>query len=117
MKFKFENLEIWKLSRQFVSEIYTVTRHFPKDEMFGLISQIRRAAVSIALNIVEGSDRGSDAEFKRFLNIAKSSLDEVLTGLFIARDQGFISDGELERFYKLSNTLASKIKALSRRLA
>lgn len=100
----------------FASEIYKATRNFPKDEVFGLTSQIRRASVSVVLNIAEGSNRNSDPEFKRFLYIAKSSLDEVVTGLFIARDQNFITKEVLDDFYKTSDYLASKIKALIKKL-
>ena len=116
MSFKFENLEIWKLSRKFVTDIYRITRGFPKDELFGLTSQIRRAAISVALNIAEGSNRRSDAEFKRFLNISRSSLDEVVTALFIAKDQNFINEENLKNFYSVADKLAAKITALTKKL-
>lgn len=116
MAFKFENLEIWKLARSFVVEIYKITRAFPKDEIFGLTSQVRRAAVSIALNIAEGSHRGSDPDFHRFLVMARSSIDEVMTVLYIARDQNFVDDKTLKRVYILANGLSSKIMALMKKL-
>ncbi len=116
MSFKFENLEIWKLGRNFVTEIYKITRNFPRDELFGLTSQIRRAAVSVVLNIAEGSNRRSDPDFKRFLNMSRSSLDEVVTALFIAKDQKFINEKDLDQFYKIADSLASKITALSNKL-
>ncbi|MBI2334666.1 four helix bundle protein [Candidatus Daviesbacteria bacterium] len=65
MKFRFENLQVWQDARSFVNHIYFITKKFPVDERFGLIDQLRRAAVSIALNIAEGSDRKSDIEFRR----------------------------------------------------
>ena len=116
MVFKFENLKIWKIAREFASEIYEITRNFPKDELFGLTSQLRRAAVSVVLNIAEGSNRKSDLEFKRFLNIARSSLDEVITGLFIANDQKFIDKNTLNKLYTQADSLASKITALTNKL-
>ncbi len=70
MYFRFENLEVWKLAREFASKIYKVTREFPDTEKFGMITQIRRAAISVSMNIAEGYDRKSDAEFKRFLRFA-----------------------------------------------
>lgn len=112
MFFRFENLEIWKLAREFIVEIYKITRKFPKDELFGLIAQLRRAAISIILNIAEGSDRKSDKEFKRFLRISITSLEEVVTGLYIALDQNFITKDEFNHLYQLGNQLAAKINAL-----
>jgi len=111
MYYKFEKLEIWKLARSFVSEIYSLTRKFPKEEMFGLISQIRRASVSIALNIAEGCNR-SQIEFCRFLRMALTSLEEVVTGLYIALDQKFINREEFEKLYEETNKIAAKINSL-----
>lgn len=116
MAFRFENLEVWQLARKFAVEIYKITRKFPKNELFGLTAQIRRAATSIALNIAEGSDRKSDAEFKRFLRMALASLEEVITGLYIALDQKFIGQSEFNLLYQESNKLASKINALIKTL-
>lgn len=62
MSFRFENLEVWKMAREYVGDIYRVTKNFPKEEIFGLTSQLKRAAISIVNNIAEGSDRKSDTE-------------------------------------------------------
>ena len=70
---KFRKLEVWKKSMDFVEEIYKTTNQFPVNEMYGLTSQLRRAALSIPLNIAEGSGAGSDPEFNRFLNISMRS--------------------------------------------
>ncbi len=112
MSFRFEQLEVWKLARKFVGEIYTITRNFPREEVFGLTSQLRRAAVSIMLNITEGSDRKSDIEFQRFLRIALTSLEEVIAGLYISLDQHFITDEQFNTEYQPANLLASKLNAL-----
>ena len=112
MSFRFEKLEIWKLAREFTVEIYKLTRGFPKDELFSLSAQMRRAAISVALNITEGSDRKSDIEFKRFLRMSLASLEEVITGLYIAFDQGFINKKDFNSLYQQGNRLASKINAL-----
>lgn len=110
--FRFEKLEVWQLARKFVVEIYRVTRKFPKDELFGLVSQLRRAAISILLNIAEGSDRKSDVDFRRFLRMALTSLEEVISGLYIVLDQNFINRDEFDKLYEKANELAAKLNAL-----
>lgn len=116
MSFRFEKLNVWKLAREFTTEIYKITKQFPKAELFGLTTQIRRAAISIVLNIVEGSDRKSDIEFKRFLRMSLTSLEEVITSLYIALDQKFINKKEFDYLYQYGNKLAAKINALIKAL-
>lgn len=112
MGFRFEKLKVWQEARVFSVKIYKITSDFPSAERFGLTSQLRRAVVSIALNIAEGSDRKSDKEFIRFLRVAIGSLDEVVTGLYIAKDLKYLNNKEFEELYKDANRLASKINAL-----
>lgn len=81
---KFRKLTVWQRSIQFISLIYKITSKFPPEEKFGLVDQIRRAAVSICLNIAEGSGSGSDPEFMRFLRMSQRSAYEVIAGLEIA---------------------------------
>jgi len=100
MSFKFENLKIWKESVEFASEVYALTRKFPKGEQFGLISQLNRAAVSVSLNIAEGEGRNSDADLSRFIHIAIGSINETVTILCIAFDQKYITKSEYDAFYK-----------------
>ena len=99
------------MARKFVRIIYDVTRTFPKDELFALTSQIRRAAISLMLNIAEGADRGTDADFARFLRIAYTSLNEVIAGCFIALDQGYIDKTSFDDVYDKSHELGKKINA------
>ena len=87
---QFKELEIWKRSRLFCSQIYTITSKFPNDEKFGLTNQLRRAAISIPSNIAEGSSRNSNKDFARFLEIAIGSAYEIETQLLIAFDLDFI---------------------------
>ncbi len=94
---QFKELEIWKRSRLFCSQIYAITSKFPSDEKFGLTNQLRRASVSIPSNIAEGSSRNSNKDFARFLEIAIGSAYEVETQLLIASDLGFIDTEELEK--------------------
>jgi four helix bundle protein len=84
-----ENLRAWQYSMDLVEVIYKETGTYPSEERFGLINQLRRAAVSVPSNIAEGGARGSDAEFIRFLYIARGSLSEVQTQLKIASRLGF----------------------------
>jgi len=112
MYYRFENLDVWKLARLFSVEIYRISNKFPKSEIFGLISQIRRAAISVALNIAEGSSRGSDLEFKRFLRISLGSISEVVTTLYIALDLELVTKNQFDNLYKVSGELTAKIKAL-----
>jgi four helix bundle protein len=87
----FRNLKIWQKSHQVVLALYKITAKFPKDEIYSLTSQIRRAAVSIPANIAEGCVRGSDPEFGRFLYIAQGSASELDYHLYLSRDLGYIS--------------------------
>lgn len=104
---RFKDLEIWKKSRLFCSEIYTITSKFPDSEKFALANQLRRASVSIPSNIAEGSSRQSNKDFSRFLQITLGSAYEVETQLLIAHDLNFISEEELN---SLSKNLLKIIK-------
>jgi four helix bundle protein len=103
MSYRFENLEVWKLSRIFTNTIYSVTKNFPKEEIFAMTNQIRRAALSITLNIAEGSDRKSDVEFIRFLRIAYGSLQEVVAASYVALDQHYLTQEQFTGIYESSH--------------
>ena len=87
----FRDLNVWKKAHDFVLGAYKATRELPKEERYGLTSQIRRASVSIAANIAEGCGRSGDAEFGRFLGIAMGSASEVEYLLLLARDLGMLA--------------------------
>jgi len=93
----FKELKIWQDSMGIVEEIYNESKDFPKNEQFGLISQINRCSVSIPSNIAEGSGRESNKDFRRFLSISLSSAFELETQLIIARRIGFIKNDNFER--------------------
>ena len=88
----FRDLELWKLSVDFVVDVYKITRKFPNSEIYGLSSQMQRAAVSIPSNIAEGSGRKNPKEFIQFLHIAKGSLAEIETQLEIALRLDYIKE-------------------------
>lgn len=96
----YKKLDIWNKAVDFAAEIYRFTKSFPKDEIYGLTSQLRRASVSISSNIAEGAGRNSDKEFRHFLNISFGSCSEIETQLTIAHKLGYISH---EDFSTLSN--------------
>ncbi|MFZ2906745.1 MAG: four helix bundle protein [Cyclobacteriaceae bacterium] len=94
----FKELKVWQLSRSLVKEIYVLTSEFPSEEKFGLISQLRRCAVSIPTNIAEGSGRNTDKDFAQFLNISLGSAYELETLLTLCFDVEFITSEQLEYF-------------------
>jgi four helix bundle protein len=90
----FKNLVVWAKAHQFTLAVYQHTRTFPKEEMYGLTSQLRRSSASIGANIAEGCGRRSDAEMKRFLQIARGSANEVEYHLLLARDLQYLAAEE-----------------------
>jgi four helix bundle protein len=89
----YRKLEVWKLAHDLTIEIYEVTSGFPNSELFALTRQLRRSAVSIGSNVVEGAARSSQKEFRRFLEIARGSCVEAEYQLLLARDLGYLEEG------------------------
>ena len=85
-------MKIWQKARAQVKAVYTISRKLPKEELYGLTSQIRRAAVSVPANIAEGAGRGTDRDFCHFLDIARGSLFELDTLLILAHDLEYVSE-------------------------
>ena len=113
-----KDLEVWKLSIDLVVRIYDITNSLPSEEKFGLISQMRRSAVSVPSNIAEGAGRSSTKEFMRFIDIASGSLSELETQLIIIEKLNFISadklpDIEMKKIrsmlFRLKTSLAKKL--------
>lgn len=107
MAFKFESLKVWHLSLELTDDIDLLAQSFPKFEIYSLSSQIRRAANSVSLNIVEGSTGLTNAEFKRFLVIANRSALEVVGCLYLAKRRIYIDD---EKFGILYNKIETLVK-------
>ncbi len=112
----FKKYDIWKLSHQLVLEIYQLTKSFPKEEIYGIVSQIRRASISIPNNISEGCGRDSDAEFNRFLTIALGSATEVEYLLLLSKDLDFISKNTFEKLNNSINLIKRKTYTLKQKL-
>lgn len=110
----YHKLLVWQKARELVIEIYRITDLLPKSELLGLSSQMRRAAISVLLNIVEGDRRKSRKEFLRFLDIADGSLTELEACLEIAIDLKYISENELEIVEQKRREVAIMLSALMR---
>ena len=117
MGFGFEDLEVYKKALDFASGVYKTTKDFPSNEMYGLTSQIRRASVSIAANIAEGSGRYHKKDFAQFLRIAKGSICECVALVEISLREGYIKRNLYEAMRKdcteLAKMLSGLIKSLS----
>jgi four helix bundle protein len=92
----YKNLKIWQNSRALVKLVYKLSEELPQTERFGLVSQIQRAAISIPANIAEGSGRGSDKDFARFLDMAVASSFELETEILLILDLGYIKDTQID---------------------
>jgi len=114
MAFKFENLIVWQKAIDLSNDIHTLTRSFPKEELYILTSQIKRAADSVALNIAEGSTGNTDKEFARFLSIANRSALEVVSCLYIGKKRDLIKDKEFKKLYDQLTEIIKMIQSLKR---
>lgn len=105
----YKDLDIFKGSYKLSLYIYKITSKYPKDEIYGITSQLRRAAVSIPLNIAEGYGRKSDLEFKRFLRISLGSSNETMTLIELSKDLKYITEGEYNKLIEQYDILGKKI--------
>ncbi|MBE0571005.1 MAG: four helix bundle protein [Ignavibacteriaceae bacterium] len=111
-----KKLDIWNYSLDLVSKIYSLTSKFPKEELFGLTSQLRRASVSVSSNVAEGLSRTSKLEKIRFLEISRSSLVEIDTQLEITLKLKLSNNNELIEIEKLLNSLFAMITSLKKKI-
>ena len=109
-----KDLDVWKKSVSLASEVYQITRSFPDEEKFGLVVQMRRAVVSIASNIAEGSARRSNKEFAQFLYVAAGSASELETQLLISCEVGIISHKVLDNISTSLDDISKMIYGLIR---
>lgn len=115
MKRKHHDLRVWQEAIDVVEAIYDLTKRFPKTEIYGLISQMRRSAVSVPSNIAEGASRLSDREFIQFLGVARGSLSELETQITIAERLGYVVDpvgvtGKVDTVFALLNGLIGSLQ-------
>jgi len=112
----FRQLAVWEKGHHLALEIYKATTEFPKEELYGLTSQIRRATVSIPTNIAEGCGRNTDADFARFLQIAMGSASETEYEIILAHDLNFLTNENYEKLHshieEIKRMLASLIKTI-----
>ncbi len=106
----YKKLSVWHKAHQLTLEVYRATANFPKDEQFGLSSQLKRAVASIPANIAEGSGRGSDAELARFLRIAMGSAYEVEYHILLAHDLNFLTP---DQYQQLDDSIGEVIRMLA----
>lgn len=111
-KFRFRKFKVYQDARSFVAELKKFSRkEFPKEEQFGLLSQLWRALDSIVLNIAEGSDRGTDKDFAHFLNISRTSINEIVACLDVALDNQYINKDEHESYLVKAADLVDQLTA------
>ncbi len=111
-EYSFEKLEVWQLSRKLVKTTYTITNSFPEEEKFGIVNQMRRAAISISSNISEGSSRTSFKDQARFTVISYGSLMELLNQYILSNDLEWLSDEELLEIRILIEEISNKLNGL-----
>lgn len=109
----FEDLDVWKNAHQFVHTVYKLTNQFPKEELFGLTSQFRRAAISIPANIAEGYKKRGIKDKLRFYNISEGSGEECRYYLILSKDLGYISLGDFEKYNSLLTSVSKQLSAYS----
>jgi four helix bundle protein len=116
MGYSYRDLIVWQKATAMVTEIYRATQRFPREEMFGLTSQLRRSAVSVASNIAEGQGRLSKGEFRHFLGQARGSLIEMETQLVIAGNLGFLTSKSVSGLMDLSGEVSRLLHGLIKSL-
>lgn len=112
----YRDLIVWQKSMTLVTDVYKATRTFPREEVYALVSQLRRCAISIPSNIAEGYGRKSTGDYVRFLQIAMGSLFEIQTQLEIARNLEFLSQDHFEKIHESSREIERMLSSLIRKL-
>ena len=114
--FRFESLDIWKMSLDYADKLYDVANSFPSEERFALSDQLKRAAVSVSNNIAEGSGSATNRNFSSFLDISVKSTLETVNILFLASRRKYLTEKERQFLYNESEILIKKIRAFKNKL-
>jgi four helix bundle protein len=112
-RFRFEKLAVWQEARKINRVIYRLIRKFPKEELFAMTSQMRRASISVSSNIAEGSGRNSDQDFAHFLGQSYGSLMEVASIFYLALDEEYVKESDLDPLFNELKRLAKRTVSLN----
>jgi len=112
----FKDLKVWKSSYQLALAIYEITKNFPKEEIYGLVSQMRRSSVSVPSNIAEGYSRKGRPEYVRFLSIAYGSLSELETQILLSKDLKYIDEEKFNNLMQLKDETGGMLYKLMQKL-
>ncbi|MDX2002732.1 MAG: four helix bundle protein [Chitinophagales bacterium] len=112
----YKDLKVWQKSRELVKDVYLLSATFPSEEKFGIVSQLRRAVISISNNLAEGSGRRSDRDFCRFLDFSYSSAVEVENILYLCLDLNFIEQSKSEEYFRRIEEIQKMIFSLRNKL-
>ncbi len=115
-RFRFLRLEVWQEGRKLYRQVSRLVRRFPPEELYGLTSQMRRSARSVCANVAEGSGRNSDKDFAQFVEIAYGSAMEIASDGFLALDEGYLPEADVEMLLAQIEVVASKASGLYRKL-
>jgi four helix bundle protein len=112
----FRDLKVWQKAHELVLEVYKLTKNFPTEEKYGLVSQLRRSAASVPTNIVEGFKRRSDKDYARFINIAEGSLEETKYHIILAHDLGYLKQDDYDNLTKLGDEVGKMLNGMYKKL-
>jgi len=112
----FQKIQAWERGHQMTLDVYRMTRHYPREELFGLASQMRRAAASIPTNIAEGCGRRSEADLARFMDMSRGSTSELTYQMLLSRDLDYLAHDEAEKMMNELDEIGRMITSYSRQL-
>ena len=113
----FRDLDVWKVGKEIAVEVYEISKNFPKEELYGLVTQMRRASVSIPSNVAEGFNRQHNKEYRQFLYIALGSCAELETQLEVSCDLGFLTSVVRDQFLKKLNYESRMLQNLIKKIS